>query len=72
MVKKYEISLRGFHTTLVRNTKVRGRGTPSIWVSLQQDRKGPKKLSGETVAGKRPGLTTADGKMGAACLSRKD
>jgi hypothetical protein len=66
MVKKYEISLRGFHTTQVRNTKARGRGTPSIWVSLQQDRKGPEKLSGESVATKRPGLTWADCKMSGA------
>jgi hypothetical protein len=71
MVKKYKISLRGFHTTQVRNTKARGRGTPLIWVSLQQDRKGPKKLSGESVARKRQGLTKADCKMGAACLSHK-
>ena len=72
MVKKYEISLRGFNTTLVRNTKARSPGTPSIWVSLQQDRKGPEKLSGESVARKRPGFTEADCKMGAACLGHKN
>jgi hypothetical protein len=60
MVKKYKISLRGFHITQVRNTTVRGRGTPSIWVSLQQDRKGPEKLFGRKCGEEKAGFNQGD------------
>jgi hypothetical protein len=45
MVKKYEISLRGFHTTQVRNTKAGMPRIPSIW---GMSATGPKR-SGKTV-----------------------
>jgi len=54
MVKKYKISLRGFHTTQVRNTKARMPRTPSIWCISATGPKRSKKVSGETVAEKRP------------------
>jgi hypothetical protein len=41
-------------------------------VSLQQDGKGPEKVSGESVARKRPDLNRIDRKIGVAFPSHKD
>jgi hypothetical protein len=56
MVNKYEISLPGFHTTQVRNTKVRGRGTPLLWGKSATGPKRSGKYVGRKYGGEKAGF----------------